>query len=501
MIGRFVRMLEHIVKSTFKYIAEKSKLERKKIGQFFTSKETARYMAKLFDITDFENKSSISILDPGAGSGILTAALIERLESECITKRVYVTCYENNTDIISLLIKNLEFIKDNSKLKIDYTICRENYLISQGEYFETGTPTREFDLIIGNPPYLKITKNSPEALSMPSVCYGAPNLYFLFASMSLFNLKTNGQMVYIIPRSWTSGAYFRKFRNYFLSNGKLRNIHLFISRDKLFDNETVLQETIIVKVEKTNIDYPFISMTTSKDGTEFNYVQKLEVPYGTAVSGYEKYVYLVTNNEELEVLNKIDKFNHTLIDLNLKMKTGITVDFRNREFLREKPGDNIIPLFYSQHIKEGVVEFPIGKDNEYIMNAKPGLVQENKNYLFVKRFTSKEEKRRLQCGIYLAKNLTNYSHISTQNKINFIDSVNNMTIDESLVLGLYVIFNSTIYDNYYRILNGSTQVNSTEINNIPVPQINILRELGEKLKLSNVFSVEMCDSILGEVIK
>ena len=51
---------------------------------------------------------------------------------------------------------------------------------------------------------------------MPAVVHGAPNLYFLFASMSLFNLKQESEMVYIVPRSWTSGAYFTAFRQYLL---------------------------------------------------------------------------------------------------------------------------------------------------------------------------------------------------------------------------------------------------------------------------------------------
>lgn len=99
-------------------------------------------MASLFDITNFGNKSSISILDPGAGSGILTAALIERLESECVINKVYITCYENNLDIINILVENLEFIKNKSKIEIDYTIFRDNYLISQGLAFEAGTPLK-----------------------------------------------------------------------------------------------------------------------------------------------------------------------------------------------------------------------------------------------------------------------------------------------------------------------------------------------------------------------
>ena len=43
----------------------------------------------------------------------------------------------------------------------------------------------KYDFVIGNPPYMKIPKDAPEATAMPEVCYGAPNLYFIFAAMGL----------------------------------------------------------------------------------------------------------------------------------------------------------------------------------------------------------------------------------------------------------------------------------------------------------------------------
>ena len=58
------------------------------------------------------------------------------------------------------------------------------------------------------------------------------------------------------------------------------------------------------------------------------------------------------------------------------------------------------------------------KENEYIVTSQQGLLQRNSNYLFVKRFTAKEEHRRLQCGVYIAKKYKEYNTISTQNKIN-----------------------------------------------------------------------------------
>jgi adenine-specific DNA-methyltransferase len=163
-------------------------------------------------------------------------------------------------------------------------------------------------------------------------------------------------------------------------------------------------------------------------------------------------------------------------------------------------GDHIVPLFYAQHIKDGRVVFPIGRGNEYMSDELPGMVQLNRNYLFVKRFTAKEERRRLQCAIYLANQYPEYQKISTQNKINFIDTIDDTEMSEELLYGLYIILNSTLYDMYYRILNGSTQVNATEVNTMPMPARKDLERMGQKLMEYKDYSTESCDRILEEVI-
>ena len=249
-----VFMLEKVIENTIEYIDSKPKKERKKYGQFFTSIETARYMTELFDIPKEQDK--ISILDAGAGSGILSCAMIERLEKIDNVKKVKVFCYETDKNVVPVLQKNMKIAKELSSKKIDFAIKEDNYILSQSIDFNHTIGGEfnplKYDIVIGNPPYMKISKDAPEAIAMSDICYGAPNMYFLFAAMGLFNLKENGEMVYIIPRSWTSGAYFKKFRDYFLSEGKLYHIHLFGSRNKVFDRENVLQETIIVKVKKTH---------------------------------------------------------------------------------------------------------------------------------------------------------------------------------------------------------------------------------------------------------
>lgn len=489
-------MLDVAIKATTEYIDRMPKSQRKKYGQFFTSKETARFMAGLFEIPNECQK--LSILDPGAGSGILSIALLERLQEVPSIKEIQLVCYENDPNVVDLLGTNLERVCIQSKKKISYKILFDNYILSQETDYNfmlgANLESEKFDFVIGNPPYMKIAKDAPEALAIPDVCYGAPNLYFLFASMSLFDLRENGELVYIIPRSWTSGAYFKRFRQKFLSEGILEHIHLFVSRDKVFEKESVLQETIIIKVKKTRSKPKTVTITTTQSNSDFSEKTIFRAPYATVINGPNCYVYLVTNSTEVNTLNILNKWKNTLPSIGLKMKTGLTVDFRNREALRDEAEEQAVPLFYSQHIQNGKVVFPVGKEHEYLVTEQRGLLQPNKNYLFVKRFTAKEERRRLQCGVYLAKKYPEYSKISTQNKINFIDGI--CDLSECVVYGLYVLFNSTLYDCYYRILNGSTQVNSTEVNSMPVPSMDVIEAMGKELIAAHDMSEPVCDRIL-----
>ena len=486
-------MLDAITQGTAAYIQAMPKDKRKQYGQFFTGRQSAAFMAELFTIP--ESADTLRLLDPGAGSGILGAALVSRLLTVPHIAQIELTCWENDKNILPLLKSNLDFLQKNAGGKLICRIVEENYITRQGGLF--GVQGEEYDLVIGNPPYKKIGKDALEARMLPHVCHGAPNLYFLFAAMSLANLREGGELVYIMPRSWTSGAYFKKFRQYFLSVGKLKQVHIFSDRNNLFDSDSVLQETIIVHVQKTTEKQRYITISSSLDSHDFSRISRLEVNSETVVSGKEKYVCLATDEREINTLNILRAFTHTLPDLGLRMKTGLVVDFRCRKLLREKNELGAVPLFCPWHIQDGRIIFPVGKKQEYIVTSRSGLLQGNKNYLFIKRFTSKEERRRLQCGVYLSEGFAQYQYISTENKVSFIDSDQHDGMSAEMVHGLYVLFNSTAYDTYYRILNGSTQVNATEINAMPVPSLSLISRMGKTLMNMQSFSEETCDLIFN----
>lgn len=475
-------MLERTIESTKAFIETMPKAERKAYGQFFTTQKTASFMASLFQID--LSLPQIKILDAGAGTGVLSAALAEKILQLGYTGNIHFVCYESDSNVLPVLISNLESMSHGTN--ITFEVFNENYLTS---------PTNEelFDYVIGNPPYKKIGKSAPEALNMPHVCHGAPNLYFLFWAKALASLKEGMELVYIVPRSWTSGAYFAKFREYLFEHSAISHIHLFASRNKIFGDDNILQETMIVKVRKCR-EHPAQVVITSSSNSDFSDVRTLGVPYNIVVAK-NHYVFLVKDENEAQTLDRLSHFNDTLSSIACPMKTGLIVDYRTREVLRNQPANNTFPLLYSQHIKNGRVEWPIGKVDEYICTNHPAHLQVNANYLLVKRITAKEEHRRLQCGIYLQSDHTEFKFLSTHNKVNFIKCDT-----PELTYGMYVLLNSTLYDTYYRILNGSTQVNSTEINNMPVPDVTTIKAMGTQL-MGQDLTESNCNKIIEQWIK
>jgi len=150
-------MLEKIIELTNEYIESMPKKERKKYGQFFTSMETARFMAGLYNFD--EKTGKVSVLDAGAGSGILSCAFIERLETIDSIQEIELTCYENDENVLPLLKRNLEYCKEETKKNIIVNIIEDNYILSQYLDFNHmlggNAEPKKYDFVIGNPPYMK----------------------------------------------------------------------------------------------------------------------------------------------------------------------------------------------------------------------------------------------------------------------------------------------------------------------------------------------------------
>ena len=181
-------MLSLAVRNTGKLIREKSKSENIRLGRLFTKKDTAALMASMLKFDPA--KTVCTILDPGAGTGILSAAAIEHIcKNYPACKQIYITCYENDPVYLPMLNDNLERIRKKCRhdygVKLFVTVYDEDYLIDSKNHYTVSffdAVEDKFDLIICNPPQDLIDKGSDAAESVGGVTQLKINSAFLFAS-------------------------------------------------------------------------------------------------------------------------------------------------------------------------------------------------------------------------------------------------------------------------------------------------------------------------------
>src|SRR5690606_26248786 len=116
------------------------------------------------------------------------------------------------------------------------------------------------DLVISNPPYFKLSPKDERGGD-------APNIYARFMEVAAKLLRDDGQLCFVIPRSYASGHYFRRCRRRFHHVMRLDYVHVFESRNAAFKTDNVLQENIIVLYTKRRPD-PSSTITISvSEGT------------------------------------------------------------------------------------------------------------------------------------------------------------------------------------------------------------------------------------------
>jgi len=247
-------------------------------GQFFTPVSVAKFMASLNGFA----KEAIDILDPGAGVGILSVAIVEELLKTGKIKKINLVCYETDNKVVPYLKLLLEETKKylDGKISFKYSILNKDFISLNASLLATNQNTKNevkpqlFDVVIANPPYFKISKSSLPLAKFKDIISGQPNMYYLFMAISAKLLNEDGQMIFITPRSFCSGLYYNKFRKWLIEQVNFANIHSFHSRRELFANENVLQENIITKFIKKDQDRIIISKTLNGD---FSNIQKIKV--------------------------------------------------------------------------------------------------------------------------------------------------------------------------------------------------------------------------------
>jgi adenine-specific DNA-methyltransferase len=463
--------------------------ERKQeLGQFLTSSAIGSFMAWLFEA----HPAEVRLLDAGAGGGALITAFAEAMCGRSRRpKRICVTAYEVDEAIVPALERTLHLCGSEcrkSGIEFSAELHRADFieaavaLLRRDLFDASKTP---FNAAILNPPYRKINSASRTRRLLREAGIETSNLYTGFLALAAKLLNENGEMVAICPRSFCNGPYFKPFRQQFLDAMSLRRLHVFESRSAAFQHDDVLQENIIVHAVKSPQKPQSVTISTSS-GERGGEIAERACPYTEVVSPRdpERFIHLVTGESDEAARRKMTHFVTPLAKLGLEVSTGRVVDFRAKQFLVREAQDDTVPLIYPCHFNGGFVHWPkpAGRKPNAIRDTErtqellvPGAI-----YVLVRRFSSKEERRRVVACIYDSHRIRS-ERVGFENHLNYFHA-RSRGIPMDLAKGLAAYLNSTLVDIYFRQFNGHTQVNATDLRNMGYPTRPELESLGRSIR-------------------
>jgi adenine-specific DNA-methyltransferase len=476
---------------------------RRALGQVMTPQPIARYILRAAGYRAGEDILGRTLCDPACGSGVFLVEAVRTYlgalrEAEVPLAEWYPRVLSRfvgiDIDPLACLYArfNLSLLLSRALLSWMHAHPRrapEPLPLHQHDTLEAlaaeiggqGPPAMflrgAFDLVVGNPPYRKVSPLPPALReTFQGSLYGHPNAYGMFLHAGIEMLRPGGRLGFIVPRSMLSGLYFQNLRRMIEQKTYLEELSLLAERKNVFPQ--VLQGTMIIVFRKTKAgetataDHPVRTTLVrtvaelGNDGPRHVITRAAQVTRrmnGTTI-------WFVSDQERTYSL--LDKIigQHALMGspaVACPAKTGPVVWNRVKAHLRPQGGDGTLPLVWATDV--GRFRFGLATAGD----TRPAYLEETEKTrglstsgtsLLVQRVTADEQAHRIVASL---SGLPARQRYFVENHLNLLQPAPAARIDLHYLLG---ILSSDVVEFLFRSMNGNTQVSATELNLLPVPR-------------------------------
>jgi adenine-specific DNA-methyltransferase len=460
-----------ISEPSFTNLSRDSKTSQKLLGQFMTPSKVAKYMAE--EVVTFQNNRVVRILEPSAGMGILLSSVVYQLINRANKpNRIEVVVYELDPRMFEILVsltQELATAASGHAVEFECSVKIEDFLLAN--------IAGKFDIIIANPPFFKIRKDDPRALNHAYAVHGQPNIYGLFMAACADLMSNDSVLCFLTPRSWTSGTYFARVREHILNSLEIYLIHLFDGRKSTFKDDEVQQEMMITWARPKGGDQEKVLLSTSRGINDLSSASRRSI---SLIDVFTDASTCAISLPLSGITTNLEQFSDTISSAGLRASTGKVVPFRAKKSILTRSSKNSVPLLWMQHVKPYVVTWPIVSKKQHIRADEKSrkLLIPNDNYVLIRRFSPRDGENWVTAAPLFK--LAGISFIGIENHVNYIRRVNgHLTRNETAGLAAYL--SSTIVKNYLSARMGHTQINASHLNNLPLPPMPMIAEIGSNL--------------------
>ncbi len=458
---------------------------RAKLGAYYTPPALCERLLDMATDAGVDWRSA-QVLDPTCGGGAFLSPVARRMvESlkDCSAK---------------IALKNIQrrlygfeldpFAAWMSQVFLEVTLsdlCREagarlQSVVRVCDSLEQTPDGEGFDLVVGNPPYGRITLSTELREKFRRSLFGHANLYGVFTDLALRLTKRGGVIAYVTPTSFLAGEYFKALRGLLALEAPPASIDFIEERKGVFAD--VLQETLLAAYRRGGDpgagEVHFISpgqdgsIETTAAGT-FSLPKQPDQPW------------LMPRTEAQSVLlRQVDELPYRLVDYGYTVSTGPLVWNRHKPSLRDSPGKGRYPLVWAESVRsDGVFEFRAQKRNHkpyFQPGAKEHWVVTDFPCVLLKRTTAKEQCRRLIAAELPASFIEEHGAVVVENHLNMIKPLNGTP--EVAPAALSALLNSNVVDQVFRCINGSVAVSAYELEALPLPSPEGIKEIERLVK-------------------
>jgi len=450
-------------------------------GQFFTPAPVAAFLADLIILPE---AGGFVVLDPGAGTGSLAAAVAAKAVARDVSCAVRIVAFEADpllTGPLAATLRDCERTASRAGIELTTELHELDFLAWASASLSDSVfaGSRHFDACVMNPPYRKVSAGSPDRLALERIGLRVTNLYAAFLGAASASLAVGGQLAAITPRSFANGPYFLPFRQFFLSRMALDFLHVYERRGKVFADADVLQENVVFRAIRGG-ECEEITLSRSAGLVDTRTTRRVPARQVVDPQDPNLFIHIPIDEEATEVAARVAALPTTLQDLGIEVSTGRVVDFRTKDNLIHDPDRSLAPLIYPSHLSRGRITWPLldgRKSNALAINADTlPLLLPVGHYALVKRFTSKEERRRVVAATFRPTDVGSRV-VAFENHLN-VFHCRGHGLKPALASGLTAFLNTWTVDAYVRQFSGHTQINATDLRLLRYPDVASLQRLG-----------------------